>query len=195
MAPEPVIRQAVLSDAGAIAAVHVASWRESYQGMVPDDYLAALDVDQRAASWRAALESGTPEIWVASDADRVVGWIAFAAARDADAAPTTGEIWALYLRRSHWQRQLGAALLKTACACLSQRGFESVVLWVFARNERARRFYERSGFQAETLSLRQFELGGAQIDELRYSRALDQESDAPHGGAPDKQIDPLARVG
>ena len=42
------IRIAEVTDAPAIAEVHVLSWQEAYAGIVPADYLAALDPQERA---------------------------------------------------------------------------------------------------------------------------------------------------
>jgi hypothetical protein len=41
------IRVAGVADAGAIAAVHVEAWRETYVGIVPVQVLAGLSVDRR----------------------------------------------------------------------------------------------------------------------------------------------------
>jgi ribosomal protein S18 acetylase RimI-like enzyme len=58
-------------------------------------------------------------------------------------------------------------LWKAACRDLQEKGFRSVTLWVIRDNARAIRFYERSGFAVEDDSAREFELGGAQITEVR----------------------------
>ncbi|MEU6929538.1 hypothetical protein AB0A05_10295 [Streptomyces sp. NPDC046374] len=41
------IREAAPSDAAAVAAVHIRSWRAAYRGLVPDAYLDSLDVGER----------------------------------------------------------------------------------------------------------------------------------------------------
>jgi ribosomal protein S18 acetylase RimI-like enzyme len=46
---------------------------------------------------------------------------------------------------------VGRALLDTAASWARARGFRRLTLNVFAGNERARRVYERAGFQPETL--------------------------------------------
>jgi hypothetical protein len=43
-----LIRRAEPRDAAGIAHVHVASWRTTYRGIVPDSYLDALDEPERA---------------------------------------------------------------------------------------------------------------------------------------------------
>jgi hypothetical protein len=42
-----ITRDAELRDAGGIAKVHVRSWQAAYAGIVPDEDLAQLSVDQR----------------------------------------------------------------------------------------------------------------------------------------------------
>jgi hypothetical protein len=44
-----IIRDAVLEDADAIARVSAESWRCGYRGILPDEVLAAIDVEKRAA--------------------------------------------------------------------------------------------------------------------------------------------------
>jgi hypothetical protein len=55
--PRVHIRAASPTDARGIAAVHVASWRTTYRGIVPADYLAGLSADAREHSWRRQLAS------------------------------------------------------------------------------------------------------------------------------------------
>lgn len=47
-----IIRKATIKDASAIAHVHVTSWHETYAGIIPDSYLARLDVNQKQAMWK-----------------------------------------------------------------------------------------------------------------------------------------------
>jgi len=53
-----LVRPAKPTDAAGIARVHVASWRTTYPGMVPDRYLVALSPLSHAARWRAMLGGG-----------------------------------------------------------------------------------------------------------------------------------------
>src|SRR5262249_56164441 len=52
-----MLRVATPADAPAIARVHVASWRTTYPGMLPDSYLAAMDVRDYTGRWARALSS------------------------------------------------------------------------------------------------------------------------------------------
>jgi hypothetical protein len=46
------IQLATANDCRSIAEVHVASWQATYAGLLPEDYLASLSVDQREAMWK-----------------------------------------------------------------------------------------------------------------------------------------------
>jgi hypothetical protein len=51
------VRHATVSDANAIAEIHVSTWRDTYRGQIPDAILDALDVSQRADFWRGVLSA------------------------------------------------------------------------------------------------------------------------------------------
>ena len=89
------IRRARPADAMAIAAVHVAAWRSTYPGILPDSYLAKLSVSRQAAYYDAAIRGATG-VFVATASgwtcrpgspDRSAAGQAPAAARASSASP------------------------------------------------------------------------------------------------------------
>lgn len=164
------VRQAVAGDAPAIADVHVAGWRWAYRGLIPDAVLDALTVARRAAMWRGILSApGTASrVWLAERDGRVVGFAATAPASEAGLAPDTGKLTAIYLARDAAGAGAGRALLEHATGDLRQRGYRRAVLWVFAANLRARRFYEIAGWRFDGTSKLEVH-GGAELTELRYA--------------------------
>ena len=113
-----------------------------------------------------------PELLVAWVDGEAAGWVSFDTSRDKDAAASTGEIWALYVDPAHWSSGIGRELWRCARERLLERGFRSIGLWVLAANARAIRFYEAAGLALELGSAKLFELGGKQVQELRYTAAL-----------------------
>jgi ribosomal protein S18 acetylase RimI-like enzyme len=166
------IRNATVEDAAAIADIHVSGWHAAYRGVVPDQHLQSLSVEKRQATWLSAIEKGEPLVRVAAGANGVSGWIAFAGSRDSDAQPHTGEVWAIYVSPTVWAQGIGRHLLTKACAELHGMGYRAVTLWVLAKNERACRFYERLGFVPEESSVKVVNIGGAELQEVRYAREL-----------------------
>ncbi len=54
------IRKADTTDAGAVARVHVDTWRTTYAGIMPAEYLAGLTYAEREAMWSQALTADRP---------------------------------------------------------------------------------------------------------------------------------------
>jgi len=46
-----LIRPATLTDAAAVARVHVESWKVAYRGIMPDDVIARTDLAYRTGFW------------------------------------------------------------------------------------------------------------------------------------------------
>jgi RimJ/RimL family protein N-acetyltransferase len=153
------VRLAVLSDAPAVASVHVRSWQTAYRGLIPDEVLDNLSVEARRSMWERDIPSGG--VWVALVDDTVVGFASVGPSRDADAS---FELYAIYLLSSAWGTGLGFELAKAAL------GDEpDVIVWVLDENERARRFYERLGFRSDGVTRTETE-GTAELKEMRYRR-------------------------
>ncbi|AOU97583.1 hypothetical protein BI364_06075 [Acidihalobacter yilgarnensis] len=161
------LRLAVPSDARDIARVHVESWRVAYRGLVPQTYLDKLSVESREAFWMQTISTEACEVWVAEVDSALVGWIALGASRDDDATFDVGELQAIYLLPEYWAHGIGRALWRVACGRLLERGFSSAVVWVFADNARAIRFYRAAGF---TLNSELEDSGDYDGMELKYAR-------------------------
>src|SRR2546425_305336 len=69
-----MIRTATVSDAPAIARVHVSSWLSTYRGLLPDDFLASLSEMNYTERWKRVITEGTSKVVVAEDAAEVVGF-------------------------------------------------------------------------------------------------------------------------
>jgi ribosomal protein S18 acetylase RimI-like enzyme len=167
------IRPAVHGDARAIADIHVRAWQEAYRGIVPEQYLASLSIEQHETTWAERIAASSSQLFVAVDSGQVLGWVAFGPSRDEGASTNAAELWAIYVSPSAWAIGIGKALCKHMLLLLARQGFTSVDLWVFPENERAGRFYKSLGFQIEPGSVKEFELGGVALNEVRYVRTID----------------------
>lgn len=165
----PSIRPARPDDAPAIAAVHVASWREAYRDVVSPEYLGSLSEEDSAATWLDAIgrAGGSRRVVVAEIEGDVVGFASWGPSRDEDADRTTQEIYAIYLEPESWGHGVARELMRTV---LGEVGDGSpVTLWVLAENARARHFYRRHGFTTDGVE-RMEQRGGDAYLEVRYRR-------------------------
>lgn len=172
--PSYSVRPATARDAKAIAEIHVATWHAAYKGVMPDEHLNKLTVDKRQAYWREAIEYSEPQILVATESDKVVGFVGFDRSRDAGTKSTMGEIWALYVAEAHWRQGAGVALWDGARDGLKEEGCTQVSAWVLLRNEAGLEFFEHAaGFKRDMPSLKTTAFGAVKLEELRLKRPLD----------------------
>jgi ribosomal protein S18 acetylase RimI-like enzyme len=156
------VRPATRDDAAAIAYVHVASWRTTYRGIVPDAALDALDEDQRRGQWQGWIEAGAVPILVAESEAGVVGFIAGGAIRTRT-EDYDGELYAIYLMPGEQRLGAGRALVRELAGALRLRGLRSMLVWVLEANP-AVGFYRRLG--AEPVMSKTVEIGGVTLPEV-----------------------------
>lgn len=63
-----------------------------------------------------------------------------------DLGDAVGELICIHSLQDNWAKGYGSAMMQYVLAQLQQEHYESVILWVFEANSRARRFYEKHGF-------------------------------------------------
>lgn len=144
------IREGTPADAAACARVHVEGWRWAYRGLLPDEHLDRLSVEDRERMWREGFgPPGDRVAWVAGSGASVVGFCVTGPSEDADADRRTAEVYAIYLLPEVVGTGVGRRLFEHALEDLRRRGFRTATLWVLERNERARRFYERAGWRTD----------------------------------------------
>jgi ribosomal protein S18 acetylase RimI-like enzyme len=165
------VRAATPDDASRIADINVRSWRDTYKGLVPDAYLLSLDPEAIARHLRQMTESGRDTVLVAGDPE-LLGFLWMSESRDGDARPGTAEIVALYVDPNHKRQGVGRALALASCEIARDRGFDTVSLWVFERNEHARAFYAALQFVPDGGAQTTTRWGGVALREVRYRRAI-----------------------
>jgi len=171
-----VIRSASFDDAGAIAALHVASWRDSFRGMIPDAVLDGPLLDERLPMWRqvlAIMPAGRLVLVAAEpaadgDGEDIVGFTSGGRRRGRARAglPYDAEIYTLYIAQARRGQFLGCRLLASMAMRLRLFGHESVMLWTLQDNAPARAFYE--ALDGRLIAERDDWFGGAQLKEVAY---------------------------
>ena len=140
------IRKALPENAREYALCHIACWQTAYKGIITDEYLENMTVEQITENNRQILSKSSNFLcyYVEQD-EKMIGRLVINKSRDADKADA-GEIAAMYLLDTFWDKGFGKELMDFSLAKLKGMGHNEVILWVLAANSRARRFYERCGF-------------------------------------------------
>ena len=162
-----LIREARAVDAAAIARVHVDSWRTTYAGILPSDFLASLSYEEREQSWSRTLSApdGRSFTCVAEDGEgRIVGFASGGREREGD--PTyRGELYAIYVLAQCQRRGIGSRLTAAVVRRLVEQDIDSMLLWVLAGNP-SRGFYENLG--ARRIREKPAKVGGIEVIEVAY---------------------------
>ena len=148
-----IVRPAVRADAEAMARMHWLSANTAYGRNDP--------LERRLAAARRLFDDGETRPFLAEGDDgAVIGVLTIG----------DNELYAIYVHPDHWGTGIGQALLERAEAELSTT-CASASLTCMADNPRARRFYERNGWQlGETLVEPHF--GGEPTPVCRYYKTL-----------------------
>ena len=157
-----------------IGLVHVESWRSTYRGQVPDDFLDNLSVDGRSELWRQRISeiSDSANSVLVLVSDEIVGFSDYCPSRDGDAGHhNVGEVTSIYLLESVWGQGQGTALMTETLDAMSAAGYRSATLWVLDTNERARAFYESRGWVHDD-AVKVDDRGAFELREVRYARDL-----------------------
>jgi ribosomal protein S18 acetylase RimI-like enzyme len=126
-----LLRLARTGEADTIADVFIASFR----GLT---FLPILHTDDEIRNWIRTEMVPAHEVLVAEADDRLVGFAALA----------NDLLGHLYVHPEAQNQGIGSALLESA----KERRPEGFRLWVFQKNEGARRLYERHGFRLVELT-------------------------------------------
>jgi GNAT superfamily N-acetyltransferase len=161
------IRFASAADAEGIERVRVRGWQTAYRHVFPPDALDAMQVEW--SRWARRLER-PPAGWATFVAEldgRVVGFASVGPSRD---ERRIGELYAIYVDPDVWSSGVGRALIERAEWHLAA-DYAEATLWVLHDNERARKFYERAGWEPDEVHKLDEHLGVA-VPEVRYRKRL-----------------------
>lgn len=169
------IRIATIDDAAELGKMHIASWRETYTGILPEGMLSSLSVPARIAKWQEILrEPASVEatvVHVTEDDGNIIGFGSCGPQRTEELKGRgyAGEFSGIYVLRAFQRHGVGARLMSIMASDLASRGFNAASLWVLRDNAGARQFYERFGGQV--VEEREDVRGQVTLVELAYGWA------------------------
>lgn len=159
------IRKANIEDAQGIGKVHVDSWRTTYIGILPDDFLNNLSYEQRTELWKKNISDATNYVLVAeNEQDEIIGF-ATGGTRKTNSVPNATDLTSIYLLEEYQGMGIGKQLLKEIFAYFKQKGYEKVFVEVLAENK-TRDFYEYYG--AQYVNNIEIKIGEKIVEELIY---------------------------
>ena len=137
-----LIRAAKLEDAGAIARVHIRSWRETFSPILSAEQIAAKDLDEgsQTAIWtkRLSEEEGISRFTFVAEEERLIAYVTGGKIRgivhDSVDDWADAELQQIYVLAEAQGKGIGKALVVRLAEELSRQGFKSLIVWVMTLN-------------------------------------------------------------
>ncbi|MFD2831505.1 GNAT family N-acetyltransferase [Corticicoccus populi] len=137
------VRRANPGDAVDIAKTQIGSWRTTYKGIVSDEYLDSMSVEDRTEMWQQAIRQSKVYV-LEEDSGATVGFAAGGAHNSTKFEDYDSELYAMYLYKDSQRIGGGKKLFNTVIADLVEKGHKNMLLGVLADNP-ACAFYEHMG--------------------------------------------------
>lgn len=133
-----IVRRAEKEDVRQISEILVEDWKTAYRGIIDDDFLDSMSVEQRYEIEVKRYQ----KYLVATDGKEILGYAWLEPAEDETA---DCEIIALYVRYAKRNHGIGKLLMQHAFSYFREIGKKRMIIWCLKENEASRRFYEKTG--------------------------------------------------
>jgi len=142
-----IIRKAVPGDEQVLAYIQTESWKAAFAGILsPEELVRCTDLKNAEQMYRNILLSEFCDMEIEFVEDKphcIAAW----GKNRCDLGDTVAELICIHSLQNNWAKGYGSAMMKYVLAQLQRAKYESVILWVFEDNARARKFYEKHRFE------------------------------------------------
>lgn len=162
-----IIRTITAADAEACANLHICSWQSAFKNIISEQVMQRQTGRERLlAVYQAAAESSVHHGLAAEEDGKMLAMAWYGPSRRSEKREAA-ELICLHVLPEEKGKGIGHGLMARLLEDMKEEGYEECFLWVFADNERARRFYEKEGFASEGSRKSTLE-----AEEIMYSRKL-----------------------
>ena len=142
------IRLAKLDDANFCADIHSKSWSFAYNNLVPKGIIDQHN-ERWPMVWSKMLVNNIDSHYVIVLDSKIIGFLTIAVSRDSDLKNIFYEIIGLYFDPEYVGLGYAKQAMEWVKKEIKSRGYDKISLWVLEENNRARKFYEKSGFKPD----------------------------------------------
>jgi len=141
-------REGAADDAAAISALFKRSFSDTFGHLYPAEDLESFLATMTPDRFRGELADERFDFVIAEDRGTIAGYVKLGPAElPVETPPDTVELCQLYVLSEWHGNGVASALMDRALRVVHERGAKHVQLGVYVENHRARRFYERYGFE------------------------------------------------
>ena len=141
------IRKAKLGDEKILAHIQTESWKSAFVDIISaEDMERCTDIVKAEAMYENVLKSGYAEMSILEIDSKPHCIAAWSKARNPQFSDCA-ELICIHSLCNNWGKGYGSMMMNHIIDEIKNSEYKSVLLWVFEKNTRARRFYEKHGFE------------------------------------------------
>lgn len=157
------IRRAETGDEKNIASVIISTWKNAYQGIVPDEFLISLNTEKHEKLFKEHIKEQKETIMILENDDgRIIAMVSGGEDRSGD---FDCEIVAIYVLPEYQKQGYGKLMFKNILKEHKKNNYKSMIIWTFEKNK-DQMFYEKLGGTIEKTS--NHIIGGKEIPLVGY---------------------------
>lgn len=141
------IRKAKLGDEKILSYIQTESWKSAFADIISaEDMERCTDIANAEAMYENVLKSGYAEMSILEIDGKPHCIAAWSKSRNPQFSGCA-EIICIHSLSDKWGKGYGSIMMNHIINEINNSGYNSVLLWVFGKNARARSFYEKHGFE------------------------------------------------
>ena len=142
-----IIRKAIPGDEQVLAYIQTESWKAAFAHILSPEELERCTNLEKAEQMYHRVLCGVGCNMAIEQVNGQPHCIAAWGRNRCDLGETVGELICIHSLKNNWGKGYGSAMIEYVLAQVRKDNYESVILWVFEDNTRARKFYEKHGFE------------------------------------------------
>lgn len=141
------IRKAKLGDEKILAYIQIESWKFAFADIISaEDMERYTDIVKAEAMYENVLKSSYAEVSILEIDGKPHCIAAWSKARNPQFSDCA-ELICIHSLCDKWGKGYGSMMMNHIIGEIKKSGYNSMLLWVFEKNTRARTFYEKHGFE------------------------------------------------
>ena len=159
-------------DSQEIAKLVIDSWKTTYKGLIDDNYLNNLNIENVKNRWEEEIEKNS-NVLIYRENGEILGVIKYG---KAELEKENGEIYVLYVKPEEKRKGIGTKLVNTAKQELLKSNYKNIIVWCLDGNLIGENFYLKSGGKKQ--EKRVYNVNGIDVTENKlFFKLREQEED------------------
>lgn len=140
------LRKAGLGDEKILAYIQTESWKAAFSELLsPEELERSTNLEKAEEMYQKVLNGHFVNLaieFVGRHPHCIAGW----SQNRSDLGQNVAELICIHSLCDKWHQGYGSIMMRHILDEIKEAGFSEVILWVFEKNQNARRFYEKHGF-------------------------------------------------